>query len=73
MRCELVRGALEGRFKMDDLTATELEAFFAELGGVLETPSPDVAAPYAKLGDERVAARTARQAEWKWARSKPKV
>lgn len=73
MRCELVRAALEARFKMDDLTATELDAFFAELEGVFEIPSPDVAASYAKLGDERPAARTARQPEWKGVRSKPEA
>lgn len=60
---ELVRAALDGRFDVDDLTATEQDAFFAELGGVFEKPSTDVAASYSKLGDERAAAQTARQAQ----------
>lgn len=65
-----VRAALEGRLKMDDLSTTEQDAFFAELGGVFETPSADVAAAYAKLGDTRAAARASRHATSNGARSK---
>ncbi len=65
-----VRAALEGRLKMDDLSAAEQDAVFGELGRVFETPSPDLAAAYATLGDKRAAARAARQAPSKGARAK---
>lgn len=65
-----VRAALEGRLKMDDLSPTEQDAFFTELAGVFDAPSPDVSAAYAKLGDRRAAARASRQGQSKGARSK---
>jgi hypothetical protein len=45
-----VRGVLEGRLKIEDLTAAEQDKFFEELGDSFDRPNPRVDAYYAELG-----------------------
>jgi hypothetical protein len=65
-----VRAALEGRFKLDDLSEAEQDALFHDLGEVFESPAPEVSAAYADLGEKRRAAQAARRKSVR-ARSKP--
>jgi hypothetical protein len=56
-----VRRALAGELKIEDLADQEQDAFFADLGGAFEAPSPEIAAGYARLGEQARAARVGRR------------
>lgn len=52
-----VRQALAGELKLETLADDEQDAFFAGLGGAFESPSPELAGGYARLGEQARAAR----------------
>jgi hypothetical protein len=58
---ERVRTALAGELKIEDLSGEEQDAFFSDLGDQFESPSPELKAAYAQLGEDRRAARVRRR------------
>ena len=58
---ERVRSALAGDLKIEDLSGDEQDAFFTDLGDQFESPSSALKSGYAKLGEDRQAARARRR------------
>jgi hypothetical protein len=56
-----VRRALAGELKIETLGDDEQDAFFADLGGAFEAPSPELEAGYARLGERGRTARARRR------------
>jgi hypothetical protein len=47
---ERVRDTLEGRVKLEDLSAVEQDAVFSQMGAWFDNPPDDVKAAYAEIG-----------------------
>lgn len=70
---ERVRDTLEGRVKLEDLSAVEQDAVFSQMGAWFDSPPDDVKAAYVEIGSRPGAVGLDEQGKLVRVRAKPRL